>query len=147
MTEFNISAQDLAHAIAAGQREAEAEFRASDVRYLPDRDAVEILTTGGAGFLIPRAWIAAIAGVPVADLAALAVWPDGSAIELQALDIQISVDGLLTQLLPVMLPPRVLAGHFGSRGGKATSAAKTASARANGRKGGRPRNPTGEQAA
>ena len=69
----------------------------------------------------------------------LAVWPDGSAIELEKLDIQISVSGLLSAVLPAMLPSRAIATLFGSRGGKATSDAKRVSSRANGLKGGRPR--------
>ena len=46
------------------------------IRYVADRDAVEIVTTGGAGFLIPRQWIGALQDVPEAELAKLEVWPD-----------------------------------------------------------------------
>jgi len=81
------------------------------------------------------------------QLAHLEVWPDGSAIELDALDIQISVHGLLSQVLPAMLPTSFLAGLFGSRGGKATSDVKKATARENGRRGGRSRKPAGPKAA
>jgi hypothetical protein len=38
---------------AAGQSEAEAEVRAQAVRYVPDCNAIEIVTTRNAGFLIP----------------------------------------------------------------------------------------------
>lgn len=75
------------------------------------------------------------------------VWPDGSAVELEALDIQVCVHGLLTQALPAMLPARVLAGLFAGRGGQATSGAKKVAARTNGRKGGRPRKPVSPEAA
>ena len=126
-------------ALAAGRAEAETEVRAQAVRYVPDRDAIEVLTTRDAGFLIPRQWIGALQDVPTADLARLAVWPDGSAIELEDRDVHISVHGLLTAILPAMLPPRALAAIFASRGGRATSEAKRSSAQANGRKGGRPR--------
>ena len=142
-----ITDQDLARAVQARQREADAEFRARSVRYLPDRDVVEIVTTRDAGFLIPRAWIGSFAELTPGQLADLQVWPDGSAIELDALDIQVSVHGLLTQALPAMLPARVLAGLFAGRGGQATSGAKKAAARANGRKGGRPRKPVSPEAA
>jgi len=147
MTTHQITEQDIARALDAGRQEAEAEFRARSVRYILDRDAVEVVTTQDAGFLIPRRWIGALAGLSPEHLAGLEVWPDGSAIELDALDIQISVHGLLMQALPAMLPARALAGLFASRGGKATSRAKTITARENGRKGGRPRKPAGPEAA
>jgi hypothetical protein len=147
MTIHAISDQDIARALDAGRDEAETEFRARSVRYLADRDVVEIVTTRDAGFLIPRAWIGALADLTSAQLAQLQVWLDGSAIELDALDIQLSVHGLLTQALPAMLPARVLAGLFASRGGKATSGVKKRTAQENGRKGGRPRKQTSPNAA
>lgn len=139
MTQHQITDAEYAAALIAGQAEAEAEVRAQAVRYVPDRDAIEIVTTRNAGFLIPREWIGALQDVPREDLAKLEVWPDGSAIALEGRDIHISVHGLMTAILPAMLPPRAMAAIFASRGGKATSDAKRSSAQANGRKGGRPR--------
>lgn len=147
MTMYEVTDQDIARALDAGRLEKEAEFRARSVRYVPERDVVEIVTTQGAGFLIPRAWIGSLADFTPAQLVHLDVWPDGSAIELEARDVQISVHGLLTQALPTMLPARVLAGLFASRGGKATSNIKKITARENGRKGGRPRKPVSPEAA
>lgn len=129
---------EYAAAVAGGRAEAETEIRAQAVRYLPEQDALEIVTTRGAGFVIPRPWIGAIDGVSPEELAQLTVWPDGSAIELESRDIQISVQGLMTAVLPAMLPARALAAVFAGRGGSASSAAKRRSARANGRRGGRP---------
>jgi hypothetical protein len=139
MTQHQIIDAEYAAALIAGQAEAEAEVRARAVRYVPDRDAIEIVTTRNAGFLIPREWIGALQDVPREDLTKLEVWPDGSAIELEGRDIHISVHGLMTATLPAMLPRRAMAAIFASRGGKATSDAKRSSAQANGRKGGRPR--------
>lgn len=139
MTQHQITDAEYAAALIAGQAEAEAEVRAQAVRYVPDRDAIEIVTTRNAGFLIPREWIGALQDVPREDLAKIEVWPDGSAIELEGRDIHISVHGLMTAILPAMLPARAMAAIFASRGGKATSDAKRSSAQANGRKGGRPR--------
>lgn len=139
MTHRSITDAEFAAALAAGRAEAETEVRAQAVRYVPDRDAIEVLTTRHAGFLIPRAWIGALQDVPVEELANLEVWPDGSAIELESLDIHISVDGLLAAVLPAMLPMGAVAAVFASRGGRATSDAKRSSAQENGRKGGRPR--------
>jgi hypothetical protein len=80
---------------------------------------------------IHRQWISALQGVPVEELVKLNVWPDGSAIELEDRDIQISVHGLMTAVLPGVIRARTVAAIFASRGGKATSAAKRSSAQAN----------------
>ncbi|HEY1432444.1 MAG TPA: DUF2442 domain-containing protein [Stellaceae bacterium] len=147
MTQHQITDAEYAAALAAGRAEAEGEVRAQAVRYVPDRDAIEIVTTRNAGFLIPREWIGALQDVPTEDLAKLEIWPDGSAIEIEERDIHISVHGLMTAILPAMLPPRAVAAIFASRGGKATSDAKRNSAQANGRKGGRPRKAAKTEAA
>lgn len=147
MIHHKITDQEYAAALKAGRKEAETEFRASSVRYVPERDAIEIITTRGAGFLIPKQWIDTLKNVHPEDLAQMEAWLDGTAIEIDALDIHISVHGLLTQSLPAMLPARALAGLFASRGGKATSETKRATARSNGRKGGRPRKPANPEAA
>ncbi len=139
MTSHSINDAEFAAALVAGRMDAEMEIRAQAVRYVADRDAIEITTARHAGFLIPRGWIGALQDVPVEELAKLEVWPDGSAIELEDRDVQISVDGLLTAMLPAMLPSRTVAAIFASRGGKATSDAKRSSAKENGRTGGRPR--------
>lgn len=90
-------------ALAAGRTEGEIEIRAQAVRYVPERDAIEIVTSHNVSFLIPRPRIGALQDVPTAELGKLEVWPDGSAIELEDRDIHISVHGLLTPILPAML--------------------------------------------
>ena len=127
-------------ALVAGRAEAEAEMeiRAQTVRYLPDQDALEVVTTRSVGFIIPRPWIGPIDEVSPEELAQLTLWPDGSVIELESQAIRINVDSLMTALMPAMLPTRVLASIFASRGGSARTAAKRRSAKANGRRGGRP---------
>jgi hypothetical protein len=142
-----ISDAEYAAALATGRIEAETEIRAQAVRYVPERDAIEIVTSRNAGFLIPRQWIGALQDVPTDELSKLEVWPDGSAIELEDRDIQIGVHGLLTAILPAMLPSQSVAAVFASRGGQATSRAKRKSSRANGRKGGRPRKKTSTELA
>ena len=138
MISHSITDAEFAAALAAGRVEAETEIRARSVRYIADRDAIEIVTTCHAGFLVPRGWIGALQDVPIEELVKLDVWPDGSAIELEDRDIHISVDGLMTAILPAMLPTKTMAAIFASRGGRATSDAKRSSAQENGRKGGRP---------
>ena len=139
MSKHQITDAQYAEALAAGQAEADAEFRAQAVRYVPEWDAIEIVTTRNTGFLIPRQWIGALQEASANDLKKLEVWPDGSAIEIEQCDIHIGVHGLIVALLPAMLPSHVIAAVFASRGGQSTSAAKRQSAQENGRKGGRPR--------
>ncbi len=139
MTQHHVTDGEFAAALAAGRTETETEIRAETVRYVADRDAIEVVTTRHAGFLIPRGWIGALQDVPIDELGQLEIWPDGSAIELESRDIHISVDGLMTAILPAMLPTRTVAAIFASRGGRATSEAKRSSAQQNGRRGGRPR--------
>lgn len=139
MTKHNISDAEYADALTAGKEAPEAEFRANSVRYIADRDALEIITSTNAGFLVPRQWIGALQDIAVEDLSRLEIWPDGSAIEIEDLDIHISVHGLLVATLPAMLSPRTMAAIFASRGGKATSDMKRRAAKSNGLKGGRPR--------
>src|ERR1700739_306681 len=104
MTNHRITDAAFAAALEAGRADAATEIRAQAVRYLADRDVVEIVTTRNAGFLIPRQWIGGLQDVPEVALANLEVWPDGSAIEIEDQDIHISVDGLMTAILPAMLP-------------------------------------------
>lgn len=113
MTEgkHQIDDAEYAAALAAGRAEAETEIRAQTVRYLPDQDALEIVTARGAGFVIPRSWIGAIDEVSPEELAQLTLWPDGSAIELESRNIHINVHGLMTAVLPAMLPARHLFNH------------------------------------
>ena len=146
MNTQQISDAEYAAALAAGRAAAETEIRVQSVRYVPDRDAIEIVTNRNAGFLIPRQWIGALQDVPTEELDKLEVWPDGSAIELEDRDVHISVHGLLTAILPAMLPSRTVAAIFASRGGQATSRAKRISSKVNGRKGGRPRKRTAADA-
>ena len=139
MSRHQITDAEYAAALAAGRAEMETEIRVQTVRYVLDRDAIEVVTTRNAGFLIPRQWIGALQDVNTEDLMRLEVWPDGAAIEIEDRDIHISVHGLLSAVLSAMLPPRAIAAIFASRGGKATSEAKRISAQENGRRGGRPR--------
>jgi len=147
MVKHGITDAEFSRALDTGREEMATELRAQSVRYVADRDALEIVTSRNAGFLIPRQWIGALQDVRVDDLQRLEIWPDGSAIEIEHLDIQISVHGLLAAVLPGMLSTKTLAAIFASRGGRATSDIKRSTAQANGRKGGRPRKAAETEAA
>jgi hypothetical protein len=139
MTKYAITDADYAMALEAGRQAAESEFRAQSVAYLPDHDAIEVITVRNGGFVIPRHMIGALEDVRPDDLAKMELWPDGSLIEIEALDIHISVDGMVKVALPVLVPSRIMAGFFAAFGGAAKSKAKAKSSRQNGKKGGRPK--------
>ena len=105
------------------------------MRFDPDRDAIEIELTDGAGVRLPRAMVEEFRDVPPADMAKLPISPAGYGIKLDEHDIAISVHGLIAALATTA----DMAGAMGKIGGAARSEAKRVSARANGAKGGRPR--------
>ena len=139
ITPAEITDVAYAQAVEAGRLAAANEFRAHNVSYLRDRDAIEIITVANGGFVVPRALVGALRIVAVEDLAAMALWPDGSVIEIESQDIHISVHGLLTAALTVLVPGRILAGMFAAHGGTKTSPAKASSSRQNGKRGERPK--------
>ncbi len=139
MTRNRITDAEYARAVEAGERDAREQFRASSVRYLADCDAIEILTMRDGGFVVPRRLVGALQELSADDLAELHAWPDGSIIEVAGKDVHILVHGLITAALPVLLPRPVVSGMFAAQGGAARSKQKAATARENGKKGGRPR--------
>ena len=139
MTNHNITDTEYATALEAGRLAAESEFRAQAVRYIPDRDAIEVITVRNGGFVIPRHLIGVLQDLTPNDLATIEMWPDGSVIEIENLDIHISVDGMVKAALPILVPGRIVAGLFAAFGGAAKSKAKAKSSRQNGKKGGRPK--------
>jgi hypothetical protein len=138
MTRYNITDTEYAAALEAGRRAAESEFRAQAATYLPDRDAIEVITIPNGGFVIPRTLIGVLQDVGPDDLRKMELWPDGSVIEIEDLDIHISVDGMIKAALPVLVPSHIVAGIFAAFGGAAKSTAKARSSQKNGKKGGRP---------
>jgi hypothetical protein len=139
MTNHEITPQEYMFAIDAGRQAADTEFRAQTVTYLRHVDAIEVLTIHGGGFVIPRRLIGALDDVGREHLGKMELWPDGSLIEIEDLDIHISVDGMIKAALPVLVPSPIVAGLFAASGGAAKSAAKAKSSRENGKKGGRPK--------
>jgi hypothetical protein len=126
---------ELELAIQAGRRRRATERRATSVVYDPDRDAIEIELTDGAGVRLPRAMLEEFRHVPPANMTKLRLSPSGYGIRLGEHDINISVHGLVGALATAS----DMAASLGKRGGAARSEAKQASARANGSRGGRPR--------
>jgi hypothetical protein len=91
--------------------------------------------TSGVVISIPVDHIPYLAGATSAQLKHVTVSPTGAGVSWEQLDIDLSLDGLLINALG----RSPLARALGRVGGAATSDAKAAAARANGKKGGRPR--------
>ena len=128
----------LAQIPAARGREARARRtgrRAISAFYDRGTGRVMLELTLGYVFGFPADAIPALAKARPEQLAAVEVSPGGSGLHWEALDIDLSVPGLLLSALGRSQQRRELA----RLAGRATSRLKAAASRANGRKGGRPR--------
>ena len=119
-----------------GERLALTEPRATGARYDAASGRVTVDLTNGCTFAFPAR---ALQGLSVArdeDLAQVKVLGDGYGLHWEALDADFTVPGLLTGLFGTRA---WMAREQARSAGAATSPAKAAAARANGKKGGRPR--------
>ena len=119
---------EIAAARERGRREH--QFDGRRLTYRPALDILEIELFNGLRVSIPRCMIDEIADLPVSVAKEMRLGVQGEAIEIRSLDIDISVPGLLRDLV---------GANISSLGGQAKSPAKAAAARANGQLGGRPR--------
>lgn len=127
----------------AAKQRGEARLRgprAVAARYDAGRGRVVItLSTGVELGLVPRD-VEGLAGAAPEDLRVIEVEGVGLGIHFPRLDADLYVPALLEGVLGSR---RWMAARLGAVGGQARSPAKTAAARANGRRGGRPRNIAG----
>ncbi|HWK89315.1 MAG TPA: DUF2442 domain-containing protein [Longimicrobium sp.] len=139
MADPRLSDDELIRQIEAA-READrladtTEPRARAARFEAAEGRVVVELKSGASFAFPPALYPQLAGASPRQLAVLEVSPSGEGLSWPELDVDIAVSGVLLRLLGPLAMYRELA----RTGGRATSSAKSAAARANGRKGGRPR--------
>jgi len=131
-------AEILSQIPAARARERRARkqgLRASAARY--DRATGRVvleLTNGYLSAFSARA-IPALRSLSASELATVELDPSGGALRWDELDVDLSVPGLLLSAVGVDERRR----HFASLAGRVSSDAKARAARANGKKGGRPR--------
>ena len=126
---------NFARASRAGRRAARTEPRAAFAAYRSQERALRIELTNGATITLPVKLISGLRVAKPKDLRAVEVFGRGGGLHWEGLDLDLSVPWLLSSLFsgPVWL------AELGRIGGRNSSAAKTAAARRNGRKGGRPR--------
>ena len=119
-------------AIERGQQVLETEPRAASVRYDPKLGRIVIELTNGCTFAFPPRLAQGLEAATDEQLAAVEILGLGYGLHWEALDVDLSIPGLLAGLFGTR-------AYMARRAGQATSPAKAAAARANGAKGGRPR--------
>ena len=128
----------LAQIPGARAREAQARkqgLRATSARYDRAAERVVLELTNGFLFGFPVRSIPALRTATATQRAVVQVDASGGALRWEALDIDLSVPGLLLSAVS----PAERRQHLASLVGKSTSVRKAAAARKNGAKGGRPR--------
>lgn len=125
---------DIDKAIARGRKTRHLYARASSVSY--EDKSISIGFSDGSRVSLPVAGLPEFAGFSVEDFQQLEVGFGGKALCCEPQDLDVSITGLIATSLPLM---DLAASLVASRNGRKSSAAKTAAARANGKKGGRPR--------
>ncbi len=119
-------------ALERGRVARAAEPRASSARFDPASGHIVVELTNGCIFAFPPRLAQGLEAASDIALAGVEILGAGYGLHWEALDVDLSVPGLLAGLFGTR-------AHMARRAGQATSAAKAAAARANGAKGGRPR--------
>ena len=128
--------REIDRAMARGRRRALREPRAARARYDRRTGRVVVDLTNGCSFVFPARSLQGLAGASDGALADVQVLGSGHGLHWPALDADFTVPGLL---IGVFGTRAWMASELARRAGQAKSPAKAAAARANGRKGGRPR--------
>ena len=132
----DLTDKDIDAALERGKVVNQTEPRAIRARYDTRSDRMILDLNNGCSFAFPPKLVQGLEDAGSGELAEVEILGSGLSLHWEARDVDISVPGLL-------------AGIFGTRSylarkaGKVTSPAKSAAARANGAKGGRPRKVAG----
>ncbi len=128
---------DVDKAIDRGRKLKRLYANASNVRH--EDNCISIGFSDGSRIMLPVAGLPEFEGFSLEDFQQLEVGFGGKALCCEARDLDVSITGLVATSQPLM---DLAASLVASRNGRKSSAAKTAAARANGKKGGRPRKET-----
>jgi hypothetical protein len=131
----DITDEQIDAALKRGEHLARTEPRASRVRYRPASGTIVVDLTNGCTFTFPARALQGLADATDAQLAQVEVLGAGIGLHWEDLDADFTVPGLLVGLFGT----RHWLREQARRAGSATSPSKAAAARANGRKGGRPK--------
>ncbi|HEU0012996.1 MAG TPA: DUF2442 domain-containing protein [Longimicrobium sp.] len=131
--------KQYAEAVERGRIAAEIEPRAAAARYDRRKRRVVVELTNGCLFAFPVSLSGDLRNATHEQSAAVEVFPGGYGLHWEELDVDLSVPGLFVGAFGPERWIAQYAGAMGRVGGKASTEAKAVAARANGRKGGRPR--------
>jgi len=124
--------KDIDDALARGKSARASEPRALSARFDARSSRMIVDLTNGCTFAFPPRLVQGLEDAGDGDLSAVEILGAGYGLHWEALDVDISVLGLLAGIFGTK-------SHMARQAGKATSPAKAEAARANGAKGGRPR--------
>ena len=120
---------------AQGAEMLATEPRAEAARYDAASGRIVVDLSNGCAFAFPSRRIEELADASEAEIAAVDIAGAGFALRWEALDADVSLQGLMSGLFGT----RAWMSELARRAGQSRSPAKAAAARANGAKGGRPR--------
>lgn len=119
-------------ALERGRLAEQSEPRAATVRYDRRNNRIIVDLTNGCTFAFPPRLAQGLEAASDDELDAVEILGAGYGLHWEALDVDLSVPGLLAGLFGTK-------AHMARQAGRTKSPAKAAAARANGLKGGRPR--------
>lgn len=123
---------DIDDALARGRNTRASEPRALSARFDARNGRMIVDLANGCTFAFPPRLVQGLENAGDGGLSTVEILGAGYGLHWEALDVDISVPGLLAGIFGTK-------SHMARQAGKATSAAKAEAARANGAKGGRPR--------
>jgi len=133
---MTLSDADVRRAEKRMQTQLQAQPHATAARY-DRRDAkVVVSLSNGLELGVPVRLAQGLSGASASELADIEISPTGLGLHWPRLDADLYLPALIEGIFGTH---RWMARLLGKRGGEVTSAAKKAAARANGRRGGRPR--------
>jgi len=127
---------ELDRASQLGAALAKSEPRAASARYDRSTGRIVVELTNGSAFAFPARLGQGLEAATDDQLAQVVVRGSGYGLQWEALDVDLSIPGLAACIFGTK-------AHMARIAGRSTSPAKSAAARANGAKGGRPRKTAG----
>ena len=127
----DVTDRDIDAALRLGEIAAATEPRAVSARYDPQFQRVMVDLSNGCLFAFPPRLAQGLEAADDEQLACIEILGGGYGLRWDALDVDLSLPGLLAGIFGTKT-------YLARRAGQARSAAKAAAARVNGAKGGRP---------